>query len=265
MPIAIKDQINTLLSFKSVPKRIVSLVPSQTELLYDLGLGPQLVGITKFCVHPSNIKKQSSIVGGTKQINLNKIRDLRPDIILCNKEENTKAIVDACKTVSQVHVSDIQTLNDSIALIEQYGVLFNKSYEAEILVNNIKQKLNDFKNFVKHQPIKKVSYFIWKDPWMVAGKHTFINHLLQLNRYENVYGNKLRYPEINWPLVVPNTQVELVMLSSEPFPFTEKHKAEVQHYYPNSTVLLVDGEMFSWYGSRLIKAFDYFKKLRVNL
>lgn len=265
MPITIKDQINTLLSFKKEPKRIVSLVPSQTELLCDLGLGDQLVGVTKFCVHPSGIKKQSRVVGGTKQINIEKLRDLKPDVVLCNKEENTKAIVEACKAVCQVHVSDILTLNDSVELIEQYGVLFGKKREAGILVEKLKEGLTDFKEFIKGQPIKKVSYFIWKEPWMVAGSHTFIDHLLRLNNYKNVYGNTPRYPQINWPPVNLNTQVELVMLSSEPFPFAEKHKAEVQRYYPNSKVLLVDGEMFSWYGSRLIKAFAYFKKLRANL
>lgn len=263
--IAVNDQIGRVLRFENLPKRIVSLVPSQTELLCDLGLEHQLVGVTKFCVHPEYIKSQSTIVGGTKQIHLDKIRELKPDIILCNKEENTKTIVEACEKVCPVHVSDIFTVNDSIELIKQYGALFDKQTKAEEFILSIRKKLEEFNRFIENKPLKKVAYFIWKNPWMVAGNNTLINHLLQLNKFENVYGHLARYPEIALEGSNPNAEVELVLLSSEPFPFSEKHINEVQQFYPNATILLVDGEMFSWYGSRLVKAFGYFKKLRLGL
>ncbi len=262
--VTVNDQIGQVLRFDRLPKRIVSLVPSQTELLCDLGLGTQVVGVTKFCVHPGHIKSQSTIVGGTKQIHLDKIRNLKPDIILGNKEENTKAIVEACQAICPVHVSDIFTVDDSVELIKQYGILFDRQGKADELVSTIRKEMNEFTDFVQNRSVRKVAYFIWKNPWMVVGNNTFINHLLQLNKFENAYGHIARYPEIELTDLSLNTKIDLVLLSSEPFPFSQNHKNEVQKFYPNATVLLVDGEMFSWYGPRLTKAFGYFKKLHRN-
>lgn len=260
-----KDQINRTIHFKDTPKRIISLVPSQTELLCDLGLEANLVGLTKFCIHPHHIKTNVAVVGGTKQIHLDKIKALQPDIILCNKEENTKAIVEACELICNVHVSDIFNIDDSIELIKQYGSIFNKEQEAISVSNKIECEMNDFDVFIQNKPILKVVYFIWKAPWMVAGNNTFIDYLLHVNKFENNYSNKERYPEVKLVKNIENEKVDLVLLSSEPFPFKEVNKAEVQDFYPNATIMLVDGEMFSWYGSRLIKAFSYFKTLRLNL
>nr|WP_209309695.1 helical backbone metal receptor [Tamlana crocina] len=192
--VTVNDQIGRVLRFNKLPKRIVSLVPSQTELLCDLGLEHQVVGVTKFCVHPGHIKGQSTIVGGTKQIHLDKIRELQPDIILCNKEENTKAIVEACEAICPVHVSDIFTVDDSVELIKQYGALFDRQTKAEELTLAIRKKLDEFNRFIETHPLKKVAYFIWKNPWMVAANNTFINHLLKLNKFENIYGHLARYP-----------------------------------------------------------------------
>lgn len=253
------DQIGTVIEFKDIPKRIISLVPSQTELLVDLGLEKSIVGITKFCIHPSHLKEDKTIVGGTKNINIDKIKALKPDIILCNKEENTKEIVEICKNIATTHVSDIYTIKDTFKIINQYGNIFNcydKSFELE---NNLKNKLNDFHKFIKDKEAVRVAYFIWKNPWMVAANSTFINHILQLNNLENVYNNKERYPEVD---ILALKNVEVILLSSEPFPFKENHIKELEINFPNTKILLVDGEMFSWYGSRLLKAFDYFKNLQ---
>ncbi|MEC3907535.1 helical backbone metal receptor [Tamlana sp. 2201CG12-4] len=260
-----KDQLNRSIYLKGVPKRIVSLVPSQTELLCDLGLKGSLVGITKFCVHPCDVKAETTVVGGTKQIHLDKLKALRPDIILCNKEENTKAIVKACELISVVHVSDILSINDSLELIGQYGEIFNKERKAAVLIDTIKNEIEEFQNFIKNKPVLKVAYFIWRSPWMVAANSTFINYLLELNRFENIYKDKERYPEIEFKALDSGKKVDLVLLSSEPFPFKESHKKEIKQYYPNATIVLADGEMFSWFGSRLLKAFKYFKMLRLNL
>lgn len=260
-----KDQLQRDIHLKETPKRIISLVPSQTELLCDLGLEASLVGVTKFCVQPHQVKTNAAVVGGTKQIHIEKIKALQPDIILCNKEENTKAIVELCKSICSVHISDIYDIKDSLELIEQYGEIFDCKTKSRYIKRNIKAEFEAFKDFIKDKPVLKVGYFIWKNPWMVVGGNTFINHLLDLNKFDNVYANKMRYPEITLNKAVDCINVDFILLSSEPFPFKEIHKNELQEFYPNATIILVDGEMFSWYGSRLTKAFAYFKTLRLSL
>ncbi|HLT54127.1 MAG TPA: helical backbone metal receptor [Flavobacteriaceae bacterium] len=254
-----KDQLDREFPLDAVPKRIVSLVPSQTELLCDLGLESSLVGVTKFCVHPHFIRKKVSVVGGTKTVHYDKILELQPDIILCNKEENTKEMILELEKIAPVHISDIYTLEDCYELISMYGNIFSKEVEAQKISADIKLKAEEFKQFISEKPKLKTAYFIWKNPWMVAAKNTFIDSLLKLNRFENYYQDLGRYPEVD--LDLNSEQAELVLLSSEPFPFKESHIEEMQAFFPNAKVLVVDGEMFSWYGSRLQKAFDYFKKL----
>ncbi|TYA92092.1 ABC transporter substrate-binding protein [Seonamhaeicola marinus] len=257
-----KDQLNRTISLERTPRRIISLVPSQTELLCDLGLEEVIVGVTKFCVHPLHIKSKATIVGGTKQIHTDKVKALRPDIILCNKEENTKDIVEACESICPVHVSDIFTLNDSLELIKQYGNLFNVNKKAVYIINTIKRESQDFAEFISNKPKINAVYFIWRNPWMVAANNTFINYMLQINNFNNCFGEEDRYPEIQLSV---NEKVQIVLLSSEPYPFKEVHKNELKKVYPNAKLVLVDGEMFSWYGSRLTKAFKYFKQLYLNL
>ena len=252
------DQLHRKLQFHDVPKRIVSLVPSQTELVFDMGLGQNLVGITKFCVHPQQLRKEVTVVGGTKQINLEKLKALNPDLILCNKEENTEAIVNDCESIAQVHISDVVSISDCLKLIEQYGIIFNKNKEAQDLISLISHEQSEFEAFVENRDQLKVAYFIWKDPWMVAGGDTFINTMLTLNCFNNMFEDKGRYPEVD---LAELEDLDLILLSSEPYPFKEDHILAMKQKYPKSTVLIVDGEMFSWYGSRLTKSFDYFKKL----
>jgi ABC-type Fe3+-hydroxamate transport system substrate-binding protein len=261
----IQDQLNRAIYLKSTPKRIVSLVPSQTELLVDLDLETSLVGVTKFCVHPHHLKKYKTVVGGTKQIKFDKIKALQPDIILCNKEENTRDIVEACEQICPVHVSDIKSIDDCLAMILQYGQVFKKETKALEIHQEIQKKLDVFKSEISNTNTIKVAYCIWKDPWMVAGKETFINALLELNNFENVFSDQFRYPEITLEDMAAK-EVQLVLLSSEPFPFKNKHILEIEKGISKPIrIQLVDGELFSWYGSRLLKAFDYFKQLRQGL
>ncbi|RAJ13240.1 ABC transporter substrate-binding protein [Olleya aquimaris] len=259
------DQLGNQLILNSTPKRIVSLVPSQTELLFDLGLEDAVVGITKFCVHPFHFKSTKTIVGGTKQINIEKIKALQPDIILCNKEENTKEIVEACQEICDVHVSDIITINDCLELISQYGQLFNKRTNAQKIIDKINFNLKDFQNYIKDKPTLKTAYFIWRNPWMVAGNNTFINYLLKLNKFENIYSNLQRYPEVDITKIRKEGDPEIILLSNEPYPFKEEHAFELGRHSHHAKTIFVDGEFFSWYGSRLIKAFSYFKLLRERL
>lgn len=259
------DQIGNTLEITETPKRIVSLVPSQTELLFDLGLQDHIIGITKFCVHPYYAKQTKKIVGGTKNIKLEKIKSLQPDIILCNKEENTKEIVKECEKICPVHVSDIYTLSDAKELILQYGNLFSKRTTARAIIQKLDFKIDDFKNFIANKEVLKVAYFIWRNPWMVAANDNFINHLLELNKFENIYNNQSRYPEINIENLKSDGDPELILLSSEPYPFKEEHAFEIGRHTHHAKTIFVDGEMFSWYGTRLLKAFDYFKALRNRL
>lgn len=256
------DQLDRTFLLNKTPKRIISLVPSQTELLCDLGLEDTIVGVTKFCIHPFYIKQTKTIVGGTKNIKIDIIKELNPDIILCNKEENTKEIVEICEQIAPTHISDIFTIDDSLELIKQYGELFSRRTEASKIIQKINFKLNNFQTFITDKETKKVAYFIWRNPWMVAGNSTFINHLLELNKFENIYKNKNRYPEVAIKKIRLEGDPDLVFLSSEPYPFTEEHAFELGRFTHHAKTIFVDGEMFSWYGSRLLKAFNYFKQLR---
>ncbi|NER15766.1 ABC transporter substrate-binding protein [Spongiivirga citrea] len=256
----IVDQLERSIKLSSTPKRIVSLVPSQTELIWDLGLKKELVGITKFCVHPVSLRKEKAVVGGTKQVHFDKIKALRPDIILCNKEENDRFMVKELEKIAPVHVSDVQNLDDTMNLIQQYGEIFDTVENASSLLENISDAVRRLKDQIRTRPVKKVAYFIWKDPWMLAGKTTFINHLLSINKFENV-ATEDRYPEVVLNEFLRTAKPELILLSSEPFPFSKKHIRELSEK-TDIPVELVDGEYFSWYGSRLLKAFDYFENLR---
>jgi len=251
--------------FESVPKRIVSLVPSQTELLYDLGLEESIVGITKFCVHPYHLKSVKTIVGGTKKVNADKIRNLNPDIIIANKEENTLEIVEEMREICPVWVTNIIAIEDNFQMISDFGQLFNKRTEAQKWNDKIAFAQRDFQQSIAEKPIKKVTYFIWKNPWMVAGSDNFINEILRMNRFENIYANKTRYPEIELQKMRLEGDPDLVLLSSEPFPFKEEDAFEIGRFTHHAKTVFVDGEMFSWYGSRLAKAFPYFKKLRERI
>jgi len=251
------DHLGRKLMLRNTPKRIVSLVPSQTELLLDLGLKDRLLGITKFCVHPKNLQNEKKVVGGTKSIHIDKIEALKPDIILCNKEENTKEMVTELEKIAPVHVSDISNTSDALQLIKEYGEIFRMPENAQNLVCSIENKIEILSKEIQHKKWKSCIYLIWKDPYMAAGKDTFINELLQLNKLENKIDEN-RYPSISKEQLIEYAP-DLVLLSSEPFPFKQKHIEEIKSLGLNA--ILVDGEYFSWYGSRLEKAMDYFKTL----
>lgn len=253
-----RDQLNRKIELKQSPNRIVSLVPSQTELLVDLGLIDQIVGVTKFCIHPYSLRKTKSVVGGTKQISFEKIKALQPDIILCNKEENTKEMMDKLKSIAPIHISDIYTVEDCLELIKTYGQIFNKFNEASMLMNAIKTEKKAFHSQLSTSNKMKVAYFIWKNPFMVAASNTFIHSMLNEAHFINVFEDEERYPEIQ--LDHPKIkEADCIFLSSEPYPFKEKDIEEFKKQFPSKKVMIVDGEMFSWYGSRICKSYRYFK------
>lgn len=259
------DQLGTSHSFNSFPKRIVSLVPSQTELLYDLGLEDSIVGITKFCVHPYHLKSTKKNVGGTKSVHYDRIISLEPDIIICNKEENTLEMVDKLRKICPVWVTNIATIDDNFQMITDFGKIFNKRTEARKWNDKLAFALSDFKSFIKDIPVRTVAYFIWKNPYMVAGSGTFIDELLKLNHFQNRFASKERYPEIELEKIEEEGDLDLILLSSEPFPFKAEDGYEIVKFTHNAQAILVDGEMFSWHGSRLLKAFEYFKYLHSSI
>lgn len=252
------DQLNRTLRFEKTPSRIVSLVPSQTELLVDLGLRDQIVGVTKFCVHPVDLRSDKAVVGGTKNVKFDKISSLNPDIIICNKEENTEQMVRQLEKIAPVWISDVNTISESITMIEEFGEIFEVREKALEITSKITSELHAFQEVVKNKPLRKTLYLIWRDPYMAVGRDTFINTLLDLNNFENVIlAPSSRYPEVNKEIF---KDADLVLLSTEPYPFKEDHVLKLQGEI-DAEVKLIDGEYFSWYGSRLQEAFEYFKSL----
>ena len=239
------------------PKRIISLVPSQTELLFDLGLDEMIVGITKFCVHPEDKVKPKILVGGTKTLNLDRIRELNPDLIIANKEENTREQIEELQRHYAVHVTDMATLPDALRMIREVGALVGRAGEANQLAQRIESSL-----YASFRPLGlSVAYLIWRKPYMVAASNTFIHSMLEVAGFSNAFASQTRYPEITSDRL-RKAQPDLIFLSSEPYPFGENHREELRQICPSARVVLVDGEVFSWYGSRLLHASDYFRNLR---
>ncbi len=251
-----KDQVGRTIELNESPQRIISLVPSQTELLYDLGLGDRVVGITKFCIHPDQWYRSKERLGGTKQVHIDKIVALKPDLIICNKEENTKEIVAQCAGICPVWVTDIINLEDAFEMMQQLGLILNKESESQVLINDIKSEFEQ----IQLKLSKKALYLIWRAPWMAAGQDNIINALLAEIGLDNAVEID-RYPEIN---LADYKDVDHVFLSSEPYPFRAKHINELKEYFPLAKIQLVDGEMFSWYGSRLKYSPSYFNSLQLD-
>lgn len=244
-------------ALKYKPARIISLVPSQTELLFQLQLEEQVVGITKFCIYPETWKSSKTIIGGTKNINLEKIKQLNPDLIIANKEENEKQQMLELAKDYPVWITDVSNLGDSLKMIEDVGVLTHSNQPAQTLIEGIQSAFNSL------IPIKKplnCCYVIWKNPYMVAAAATFINDMLQRCGLQNMFAGINRYPEINIENL-KEQHCDLLILSTEPYPFTQVHVNELQEQLPETKIIIADGEMFSWYGSRLLLAPAYFKKL----
>jgi ABC-type Fe3+-hydroxamate transport system substrate-binding protein len=274
--ISIKDQMGNEVEFEFPPKRIISLVPSQSELLWALGLREELVGITKFCIHPKEMFSEKVRVGGTKKLDFKKIESLKPDLIIGNKEENEKSDILKLKEKFPVWMSEIYTLEDSLQMMRHTGKITNREAAAEKIVAQVKSFHKNFREKHKSPATKKrVAYFIWKDPYMVAGRTTFIDHLLDICHFENIFSAEkfspenfsnanFRYPQITAEQLKTELP-ELILLSSEPYPFKEKHIEEFKRICPAAEIKIVDGEMFSWYGTRLLSAFDYFESFLEEL
>lgn len=254
------DMMGNTVEVNYPPKRIVSLVPSQTELLFYLGLDEEVVGITKFCVHPEVWFKSKKRVGGTKTVNIAIVKSLQPDLIIANKEENTKEQIEELSESFPTWVSNIQTTDDALHMISEVGRLIGKDKNANCLVNEISHGFESLRHASEENRRKRVVYFIWRKPWMCAGGNTFISSMIEKAGWENVLADMKRYPQVTLE-ELRNKNIALVLLSSEPYPFKEAHVAEINEMLPFAEVRLVDGEMMSWYGSRMKLAIEYIKGL----
>ena len=257
------DQLNRTLSFSSYPKRIISLVPSQTELLFHLGLDKEVVGVTKFCIYPTDWKTRKTIIGGTKNLKIDLIKELNPDLIIANKEENDEDSLRKLMPIFPVWISDIKRLEDAFQMILSLGKITNSESESFTWTEKIKKQFKIL-SLLPKQP-RRVAYLIWNNPLMSVNQDTFIHSLLELNQWDNCFKDKLnRYPEITEEELV-DSNPEMVFLSSEPFPFKDKHIDRFKQLLPESRVVLVNGEYFSWYGSRLVDSPAYFSSLHKSL
>jgi ABC-type Fe3+-hydroxamate transport system substrate-binding protein len=256
------DQLGNNIELSSVPKRIISLVPSQTELLHYLGLEAEVIGITKFCIHPSTWFKTKQRIGGTKQLNIEKIKSLAPDFIIANKEENTREQIEELQKLFPVWISDIYTLDDACDMISKLGIILEKEEATRTLISSIKHNFQ-LLSVPENKSSKSVLYLIWNQPKIAVGRNTFIHDMLMRIGLQNAL-TTLRYPELSDEKIKLYTP-DYIFLSSEPFPFNKSHIAELQTIFPESKILLVDGEMFSWYGSRLLHSVQYFDSLLKQL
>ncbi len=254
------DQMQRTIEVPDRPQRIISLVPSQTELLYDLGLGERVVGITKFCIHPETWFKSKHRVGGTKKVDLEKVRALKPDLIIGNKEENERKDIEHLAREFPVWMSDVRDLDSALDMIRRVGELTDAGAKSEMIARDIVQ---GFAGLTPREEPRTVAYFIWREPYMVAGHGTFINDMLDRCGLVNVFDEgDARYPEITAQQLA-ESDPDVVLLSSEPYPFREEHFDEINMILPGAPVRLVDGAMFSWYGSRLLHSPTYLGSLNI--
>jgi ABC-type Fe3+-hydroxamate transport system substrate-binding protein len=244
------------------PTRIISLVPSQTELLYDLGLRDEVIGITKFCIHPDEWFRRKQRVGGTKNLKIDLIKSLNPDLILANKEENLKEEIEILQNDFNVYVSDNSTINVALQMIEDIGKLVHCQQKSIEIVNGIKAEMMTQSRLEKKDKIDAL-YLIWQNPYMVAGNDTFIHDMMLEAGFNNLVKQN-RYPMMTLE-EIKSINPTVIMLSSEPFPFADKHIIEWHMQLHNTKIILVDGELFSWYGSRMLKSFQYFRGLYEEL
>ncbi len=240
------DDLNKPVNLDTQEPRVVSLVPSHTETLVDLGI--KVVGRTKFCIHPKIQIADISIIGGTKNPGVERIRALKPDLIVANREENNAEDVEKLRKIYPVYTSDISTFEDSLLFIKKISQLCQVTAKGHELSSQIRNKLEG----IKTQPRKlKTLYLIWREPWMTVGGDTYIHHMMRRMGYDNCTAQEMRYPSLSAE-DIQALDPEVILLSSEPYPFSDKHIAEMCSILPQASIRLVDGETYSWYGTRIL-------------
>lgn len=240
--------------------RIVSLCPSLTELVFDLGLGDDLVGITEYCVHPAEGVARVESVGGTKTPDVERIVELRPDIVLFNEEENRREDEEA---LSAAGLSCLTTFPrnslETADMVRTIGKALQREDAAEAIALDIEERTSRvLADAAGHAPVRW-TYLIWRKPWMTVNADTFASAMLDQAGGENVFAeHDVRYPEITID-ELRAARPELVLLCTEPFPFADKHVDELVQAtgFERERFVLADGEYLSWHGSRTPAGVDY--------
>lgn len=258
--INLTDQLGHQISLNKPPTRIVSLVPSITELLHDLDLAEYVVGKTKFCIYPKNGFTNSTIIGGTKNVNIEKIKELAPDLVIANKEENVQDQIVKIRKFSPCYTSQVKIIDDAIHLISEIGSICNRRKEAQKMIITLNHLL---KSQISPKKNIKIVYLIWQKPYMTIGGDTFISNFLHEFGFINCFSNQLRYPETDINEIISKSP-DIIFLSSEPFPFNIKHQEDIQAKCSIKT-MLIDGSYCSWYGSRMLNSVNYLRQLINNL
>lgn len=255
------DGIGREVIIKEAPERIISLVPSQTALLAYLGLSVRIAGITDYCIEPDGLFNMAAKIGGTKNISINKIRELQPDLIVGNKEENPKSLIEKLAAEFPVYITDVRDYNSALEMIKDIGLITGKKEESEALINTI---ISKFVELPVPKSIQRAAYFIWRKPYMVASANTFISSMMEFCGFNNVFlPAETNYPVLTEEMLVEK-QPEVILLSSEPYNFGDEHITEFQNMMPDTKVLLVNGQYFSWYGSKMVESPYYFTKMISN-
>jgi ABC-type Fe3+-hydroxamate transport system substrate-binding protein len=262
-PLTLHDALDRPVRLDRPPSRIVSLVPSQTELLADLGLDAEVVGLTRFCVRPAGWRGWKRVVGGTKDVRPDRVAALAPDLVLANREENVREQVEALAALAPVYVTDVRTVAGAAAMVRAVGRLVGREVPAEAVAAETERGFAGLAAGVPAPPLR-AAYLVWRGPWMTVGRDTIVHDVMARAGFENAFGDRTRYPAVT-PEELAAARPDVVLLSSEPFPFRERHRAEVEAIAPGARVELVDGELFSWYGSRLRHAPPYLAALRARL
>lgn len=255
------DQLGIKREIPEQVRRIISLVPSQTAYLAWLGCDKEVVGITKFCVNPDDWFRTKTRVGGTKNLKIDIIKNLNPDLIIGNKEENTQHDIEQLNEYP-LWLSDVNTFGEALEMMASIGLIVDRKAKTDTLIRQLRQERDEYQTSIgTHRP--RIAYLIWRKPYMLAGKNTFIDAMLEEAGYENIV-TESRYPEFSIEQIA-DRQPDYIFLSSEPYPFQDKHKGEWLKYFSEKQVRLTLAEPFSWYGSHLLKAFTYFAELKKNL
>jgi ABC-type Fe3+-hydroxamate transport system substrate-binding protein len=252
------DQTGRVLKVKLNPQKVVSLVPSVTETLIAIGLSGSIAARTKFCIHPKDTVSGIPKVGGTKTPKIHHVMDIKPDLIIANKEENRQEDISVLNDFP-IYVSDIKNTSDVIHFLNDMQEIFPDS-SAKVSG----QKIYKAMETLPENPVLSACYLIWRDPWMTIGNDTFIHYMLLKAGFNNVFSESNRYPVIRSEDIISKSP-DVVMLSSEPYPFKEKHIDEISQLLPDAKIILADGELFSWYGTRMLKFPEYVRKLQTQL
>lgn len=261
-PLTTTDALGRSVTLEAPPQRIVSLVPSQTELLSFLELDDRVLGITRFCVRPESWQDEKTIVGGTKQVNLERAAELAPDLILANREENTPDDVEALADIAPVYVTDVPAVPDALAMIRAVGALVDRADSAHQLADAIEQRLDA----LDLTPPIRAAYLIWREPFMTVGHDTIIHDIMTRGGFANVFDDRTRYPEVTLD-ALRTASPDVLLLPDEPFPFPQKNafSDDLREGLPDTRIQFVDGQLFSWYGPRLLEAPAYLADLHAQL